>query len=143
MGINTEIPTILKVIVRWGLLYNLYADRLLGFNMFPQAVYETRELRFRLLYSLVDPIQPLDDRDELVFRQIQRLRYPARQQVRIVLLFTICPGSLSFPVVDPQMPRLVSIPLKTSNLTILVRSPTSFFVRLANLDSSYGYECNG
>ena len=31
------------VTVRWGLLYNLYADRLLGFNMFPQSVYETRE----------------------------------------------------------------------------------------------------
>ena len=30
-------------IVRWGLLYNLYADRLLGFNMFPQSVYDTRE----------------------------------------------------------------------------------------------------
>jgi len=29
--------------IRWGLLYNLYADRLLGFNMFPQSVYETRE----------------------------------------------------------------------------------------------------
>ncbi|KAF9653386.1 DUF1793-domain-containing protein [Thelephora ganbajun] len=26
----------------WGLLYNLYADRLLGFNMFPQSVYETQ-----------------------------------------------------------------------------------------------------
>jgi len=26
----------------WGLLYNLYADRLLGFNMFPQTVYETQ-----------------------------------------------------------------------------------------------------
>ncbi|KAF9790927.1 hypothetical protein BJ322DRAFT_417052 [Thelephora terrestris] len=26
----------------WGLLYNLYADRLLGFNMFPQSVYDTQ-----------------------------------------------------------------------------------------------------
>jgi len=24
----------------WGLLYNLYADQLLGFNMFPQSVYD-------------------------------------------------------------------------------------------------------
>jgi hypothetical protein len=31
------------VTARWGLLYNLYPDRLLGFNMFPQSVYETRE----------------------------------------------------------------------------------------------------
>lgn len=31
--------------IRWGLLYNLYADRLLGFDMFPQSVYDTREPR--------------------------------------------------------------------------------------------------
>lgn len=29
--------------VRWGLLYNLYADKLLGFNMFPQSVYDIRK----------------------------------------------------------------------------------------------------
>ena len=34
------------VAIRWSLLYNLYADRLLGFNMFPQSVYEIREFVF-------------------------------------------------------------------------------------------------
>ena len=37
------------VITRWGLLYNLYADRLLGFNMFPQSVYDTREFLSRFV----------------------------------------------------------------------------------------------
>ena len=49
-----------EITIRWGLLYNLYADRLLGFNMFPQSVYETRE--FVSLYSTdpcVDGIEPV------------------------------------------------------------------------------------
>ena len=29
--------------LRWGLSYNLYADRLHGSNTFPRSVYETRE----------------------------------------------------------------------------------------------------
>lgn len=45
--------------IRWGLLYNLYADRLLGFNMFPQSVYETRELvLLYIAHSRVDVTEP-------------------------------------------------------------------------------------
>ena len=40
---NAVILTILTWLIRWSLLYNLYADRLLGFNMFPKSVYDTRE----------------------------------------------------------------------------------------------------
>lgn len=29
--------------VRWGLSYNLYGDKLLGLNLFPQSVYQMRE----------------------------------------------------------------------------------------------------
>ena len=36
------IVMILRVAISWGLLYNLYADRLLDFDMFPLSVYETR-----------------------------------------------------------------------------------------------------
>ena len=31
------------MIIKWGLLYNLFADRLLGFNVFPQSVYDLRK----------------------------------------------------------------------------------------------------
>lgn len=28
----------------WGLSYNLYGEKLLGFNLFPQSVFDTRTL---------------------------------------------------------------------------------------------------
>ena len=42
-GEERDNPHDSDVFTRWGLLYSLYADRLLEFNMFPQSVYETRE----------------------------------------------------------------------------------------------------
>ena len=39
------------VAIRWGLLYNLYADRLLGFNMFPESVYDIRRCYFLSLHT--------------------------------------------------------------------------------------------
>ena len=71
-----------NVPIRWGLLYNLYADRLLGFNMFPQSVYETREFDFSVLCSPMST-RPnrITDRDEMVFNQNQRIRNSSGQQV--------------------------------------------------------------
>jgi len=63
--------------IRWGLLYNLYADRLLGFNMFPQSVYETRE--FVLFCKASRQLGKSDDRNKLVFDQNQRVWNPAGQ----------------------------------------------------------------
>lgn len=44
----------------WGLLYNLFADRLLGFNMFPQSVYDTQTKWYAK--KLADFGIPLDSR---------------------------------------------------------------------------------
>ena len=69
--VNYDDPHDSDVTARWGLLYNLYADRLLGFNMFPQSVYETRE--FSSCFIQRGPVstrlEPLDDRDKVVFNQ--------------------------------------------------------------------------
>jgi len=57
---NVGVLAILIQLPRWGLLYNLYADRLLGFNMFPQSVYETRECALLYFaYPCVDAIKPV------------------------------------------------------------------------------------
>ena len=65
---NYDDPRDSDITVRWGLLYNLYADRLLGFNMFPQSVYETRE--FSSCFVQCGPVstrlKPLDGRDRVV-----------------------------------------------------------------------------
>lgn len=36
----------LLTLFSWGLSYNLYADRLLGTNIFPQSVYDMRKVIF-------------------------------------------------------------------------------------------------
>ena len=36
------------MVYSWGLSYNLYADKLLGTNVFPNSVYEMRESIFHL-----------------------------------------------------------------------------------------------
>ena len=59
--------------IRWGLLYNLYADRLLGFNMFPQSVYDIREPR---LVHLSYGFKPFNDRDKILCNQTLPLRNP-------------------------------------------------------------------
>ena len=69
---------------RWSQLYNLYADRLLGFNMFPQSVYDIRE--FLLCPVLLGPasarVNPFDYRDKVVCGQYRRIRDPVGQQVK-------------------------------------------------------------
>lgn len=36
----------LLTVFSWGLSYNLYADKLLGTNVFPQSVYDMRKVVF-------------------------------------------------------------------------------------------------
>jgi hypothetical protein len=50
------------VTARWGLLYNLYSDLLLGFNMFPQFVYETREYCFGSYSPVPTRFKPSNER---------------------------------------------------------------------------------
>ena len=68
---NYDDPYGSDVTVRWGLMYNLYADRLLGFNMFPQSVYEAR--KSSSCFVQCDPVstrlEPFDDRDRVVFEK--------------------------------------------------------------------------
>jgi hypothetical protein len=52
------------VTVRWSLLYNLYADRLLGLNVFPPSVYQTRE--FFCARTVLLRFKHLNHRDEVV-----------------------------------------------------------------------------
>ena len=71
--------------ISWGLLCdNLYADRLLNFNMFPQSVYEMREFYSGLVH--VDRgylvFKLLDHRNQVVHTQAFRLWNSIGQQVR-------------------------------------------------------------
>ena len=66
--------------IRWGLLYNLYTDRLLGFNMFPPFVYETRE--FLCTRTVSPQFKLLNDRNKMVYKQDVQIWNPIGQQVR-------------------------------------------------------------
>ena len=70
-----------EVAISWGLLYNLYADRLLNFNMFPLSVYETREFSSamgarRLCYLSSNHSM---NRNQVVRTQTFQLRNPIGQ----------------------------------------------------------------
>lgn len=43
-----ELLAYLFTVSSWGLSYNMYADKLLGTNVFPQSVYDMRKVIFGL-----------------------------------------------------------------------------------------------
>ena len=47
----------------WGMAYNLYADKLIGANIFPQSIYDTRKFQ---VSSKVWSFSPIANRDRMV-----------------------------------------------------------------------------
>ena len=117
-------------IIRWGLLYNLYADRLLGFNMFPQSVYEIRQF---LLKGTVTTCL-INNRNKMVFNQNQQFRNPAGQQVKSHRRSPTTDFRTNHPHDRSSDAKTGRHPFQTQMISLQIIH--TFLHRLATLDSS-------